>query len=85
MVSLVRSPLARRKERGRSLMNPPRKKVLKKSPQIRVLSATIAMIGGGHIRRDCPGFKAWLAKKGNDDVIFFLHESFFTYFSRDTC
>jgi hypothetical protein len=26
----------------------------------------------GHIRRDCVGFKAWFAKKGNDDVTSFL-------------
>jgi hypothetical protein len=37
----------------------------------------------GHIRRDCAGFKAWLAKKGNDDVISSIYESF-TFFSRDT-
>jgi hypothetical protein len=35
----------RRKERERSLMRTPRKKVLKKSTRTRVLSATIAMIG----------------------------------------
>jgi hypothetical protein len=29
------------------------------------------------------GFKAWLAKKGNNDVISFIDESF-TYFSHDT-
>jgi hypothetical protein len=38
----------------------------------------------GHIRRDCPRFKVWLAKKGNNDIISFIDESFFTYFSRDT-
>jgi hypothetical protein len=27
---------------------------------------------------------AWLAKKGNDDIISFIEESFFKYFSRDT-
>jgi hypothetical protein len=37
-----------------------------------------------HIRRDCPVFKAWLAKKDNNDIISFIDESFFTYFSRDT-
>jgi hypothetical protein len=37
----------------------------------------------GHIRRDCPRFMAWLAKKGNDDVISFIDE-YFTYFSHDT-
>jgi hypothetical protein len=34
----------------------------------------------GHIRRECAGFKAWLTKKGNDDVISFTYELFFTYF-----
>jgi hypothetical protein len=38
----------------------------------------------GHIRKECLGFKTWLAKKGNDDVISFIDESFFIYFSRDT-
>jgi hypothetical protein len=37
-----------------------------------------------YIRIDCAGFKAWLAKKGNDDVISFIDVSFFTYFSHDT-
>jgi hypothetical protein len=37
----------------------------------------------GQIRRNCPGFNAWLAKKGNDDVISFIDESFFTYFLCD--
>jgi hypothetical protein len=30
------------------------------------------------------GFKAWLAKKGNDDVISFIDESSFNIFSRGT-
>jgi hypothetical protein len=46
MISLVGSPLARRKERGISLMRTPIKKMLKKIPKTRVLSNTIAMIGG---------------------------------------
>jgi hypothetical protein len=28
------------------------------------------------LRRDCPMFKAWLSKKGIDDVIYFIDESF---------
>jgi hypothetical protein len=35
----------------------------------------------GHIRRKCVDFKAWLAKKGNNDIISFIDESFFTYYS----
>jgi hypothetical protein len=28
----------------------------------------------GHMRKDCAGFKAWLAKRGNDDAISFVDE-----------
>jgi hypothetical protein len=38
----------------------------------------------GYIRRDCIGFKARLAKMGNDDAISFIDESFYKYFSHDT-
>jgi hypothetical protein len=38
----------------------------------------------GHIRRECADFKAWLTKKGNNDIIFFIDESFFTYYSINT-
>jgi hypothetical protein len=38
----------------------------------------------GHIRRECVDFKVWLAKKGNNDIIFFIDESFFTYYSLNT-
>jgi hypothetical protein len=38
----------------------------------------------GHIRRECADFKAWLAKKCNNDIIFFIVESFFTYYSLNT-
>jgi hypothetical protein len=34
-----------------------------------------------HIRRECSYFKACLAKKGNNDIISFIDESFFTYYS----
>jgi hypothetical protein len=33
------------------------------------------------MRRECPEFKAWLAKKRNDDIISFIDDSFFTYYS----
>jgi hypothetical protein len=32
----------------------------------------------GRIRRECSDFKAWLAKKGNNDIISFIDESFIT-------
>jgi hypothetical protein len=38
----------------------------------------------GHIRRECTEFKAWLAKKGTNDIISFIDKSFFTYYSLNT-
>jgi hypothetical protein len=35
----------------------------------------------GHIRRECTDFKAWLAKKGTNNIISFIDKSFFTYYS----
>jgi hypothetical protein len=35
----------------------------------------------GHLRRECADFKAWLTKKGTNDIISFIDESFFTYYS----
>jgi hypothetical protein len=35
----------------------------------------------GYIRRECTDFKAWLAKKGNNDIMSFIDEPFFTYYS----
>lgn len=32
------------------------------------------------IRKECPEFKAWPAKKGNDDIISLIDESFYAYF-----
>jgi hypothetical protein len=38
----------------------------------------------GHIRRECAKFKAWLAKKGTNDIISFIDELFITYYSLNT-
>jgi hypothetical protein len=38
----------------------------------------------GHIRRECAEFKAWLAKKSTSDIISFIDDSFFTYYSLNT-
>jgi hypothetical protein len=38
----------------------------------------------GHIRRKCADFKAWLTKKYNNDIIIFIDESFFTFYSLNT-
>jgi hypothetical protein len=83
MVSLVVSPLTRKKGKGKKSYEPPKKEGVKeessnKSPKCHHYN------DWGNLRRECPRFKAWLAKKGNDDVISFIDESFFTYFSRDT-
>jgi hypothetical protein len=37
-----------------------------------------------HIKRECTDFKAWLAKKGNNEIISFINESFFTYYFLNT-
>jgi hypothetical protein len=38
------------------------------------------MQGVGHRRRECSDIKAWLAKKGNNEIISFIDESFITYY-----
>jgi hypothetical protein len=39
----------------------------------------------GNIRRECTDFNVWLAKKGTNDIISFIDESFFTYYSLNMC
>jgi hypothetical protein len=38
----------------------------------------------GHIRRECIEFKAWLTKNGTNDIISFIDELFYTYYSLNT-
>ena len=38
----------------------------------------------GHITKDCEEFKKWCVKKGNDDIISLVDESFYAYFSIST-
>jgi len=38
----------------------------------------------GHITKDCEEFKKWCVKKGNDDIISLVDESFYAYFPIST-
>jgi hypothetical protein len=38
----------------------------------------------GHVMRERSDFKASLTKNGNNDIIFFIEDSFFTYYSLNT-
>jgi hypothetical protein len=61
MVSLLGSPLARRKEREKPYENPKKEDAKEefsnKGPKCHHCN------DWGYIRRDCAGFKAWVAKR----------------------
>jgi hypothetical protein len=79
MESQVENFLAR-KGRETSLMTPPPKEASKEdAANEKKGHKCFHCKKYGLIRRECDGFKAWLAKKGND-FISFIDESFFTDF-----